>query len=259
MRSALIILVGLPLLLAGVTPAAADVTIKASSSGKAMGYDADGITTTYIKGGLMRSDVEVRGKSLSTILDVDKKQMIIINHQKKLAEVFDLGQTAPSMKELDSGTHVEMKATGKSRSVVGLNCDEYAMKVSVATQPVEGETVNVVVSGPVCLSGSAPGVADYRAFYTAVAEKGLFFGDPRSAKAQPGQAHGMTELYHKMASAGIGLATDLAISFEGSGMMASIMERMGKLAFGSEVRSISTDSLPASTFEIPAGYKTKTK
>lgn len=259
MRIALTTVAVALVILLGSSPATADVTLKSRASGKAMGFDSDGVTTTYIKGHRMRSDVEAQGKTMSTILDLDKNQMIVLNDKKKQAEVYDLGQTVAAMHELDAGTRVEMTPTGETRTVAGISCKEQQMKVNVTTHPVEGENLDVVLSGPVCLASGAPGAGDYRAFYTAMAEKGLFFGDPRSAKAQPGQARGMTELYRKMAEAGIALATDLGISFEGSGMMATMMERMGKVGFGTEVLEISTDSIPASTFEIPAGYKTKQK
>ena len=46
----------------------------------------------------------------------------------------------------------------------------------------------MVFSGTVCLSTSAPGLADYQAFYKAAADSGFIFGDPRAAKSPTGAA-----------------------------------------------------------------------
>jgi hypothetical protein len=107
----------------------------------------------------------------------------------------------------------------------------------------------------VCLAKNGPGQADVTAFYKAAADKGLFFGDPRAAKAQPGQAKGMTALYREMAALGVPLAHEMTIKFDGSGPMASMMGKMGGSTMSNEVLSVSTDPIPDSTFEIPAGYK----
>jgi hypothetical protein len=120
-----------------------------------------------------------------------------------------------------------------------------------------GDDLIVIMKGPVCLAKGGPGAADYLAFYRAAAEKGLFFTDPRAAKAQPGQAKGMTELYRKMADKGVAYATELEFRFEGSGMMAGMMNKVGAMTMKSEVVSASGGAIEDSVFAVPAGFKTK--
>ncbi len=91
------------------------------------------------------------------------------------------------------------------------------------------------------------------------AQKGLFFTDPRAAKAQPGQAKGMTALYNQIAGLGVAYATELAFSFEGKGMMAQMMNKMGGMTMTGEVTDVSAAPIADSVFEVPAGYKTKTQ
>ena len=116
-------------------------------------------------------------------------------------------------------------------------------------------TVNI--SGPAFLSTAAPGAKDYAAFYTAAAEKGFFFGDPRAAKAQPGNAKGMMALYKTMAEKGVPLESKQIIKLSGDGPMAGLFARMGGGEINSTVTSVSADPLADDLFTVPAGYKTK--
>ena len=46
----------------------------------------------------------------------------------------------------------------------------------------------MVLSGTACLSTTAPGLADYQAFYKAAADSGFIFGNPVTAKTPTGAA-----------------------------------------------------------------------
>ena len=58
---------------------------------------------------------------------------------------------------------------------------------------------------------------------------------------------------------GVAYATELAFSFEGKGMMAQMMNKMGGMTMTSEVTDVSAAPIADSVFEVPAGYKTKTQ
>jgi hypothetical protein len=60
-----------------------------------------------------------------------------------------------------------------------------------------------------------------------------------------------------MASRGLPYAQDITMKFQGSEMMAGMMNKMGGLTMSTEVTSVSTADVDASLFEIPAGYKQK--
>jgi hypothetical protein len=62
----------------------------------------------------------------------------------------------------------------------------------------------------------------------------------------------------KWAEAGIALSSDLDMKFEGSGMMAEMMKKMGGAKMTNEATKIETTSIPDDIFAVPAGYKTKT-
>lgn len=242
------------------TPAWADVTVTQTTSTKIMRMDISGESVTRIKGHKMRTDLTLKsGEQQTTIFDLDAQKMISIDHKKKEASVLDMTEAREAMaKVADTDVQSDLKSTGVTKQVAGLSCTVYDSNINVAAK-IADQPMNVVLAGPVCLSKDAPGKADFSAFYAAAAEKGLFFQDPRSVKAQPGQAKGTVALYKAMGEAGIPLSTDVTIKFEGSGPMAAIMGKMGGGTIQSEATKVETGALADDIFQPPAGYAVKSK
>ena len=71
-RAALVALVAL---VAPVAPAFADVTLKATGSGKGMGMSGSLTTTTYIKGNKMRTETVMGDTTRTMIFDVDAQRL----------------------------------------------------------------------------------------------------------------------------------------------------------------------------------------
>ncbi|HEY7501726.1 MAG TPA: hypothetical protein VH740_24620 [Vicinamibacterales bacterium] len=235
-------------------PVFADVTLKQKAGGSGIGVMAGGEKVVYLKGTKNRTDQNGDGKSSSVIIDVGGRRMIMLNHEKKEAEVYDIAKVGESMSKMPiSDIKVSVAPTGQTRQIAGSSCVVHDVTVEVPTQLGGGMTL--VMSGPHCLVKNGPGQADFAAFYRAAAESGFIFGDPRQAKAQPGQAKAMMEMYRKMSDLGVPFATEMNISFAGDGPMAAMMSKMGKQSMTSEVTSVSTAPLADSLFEIPEGYK----
>jgi Domain of unknown function (DUF4412) len=246
---------GLVCLLAA--PAAADVTLTATTTGKAI-INLGGEQTTRIKGNKMRSDSVQGGDSMSVIIDVDEQQMISLDHRKKEATVWTLAEMREVLSKVaNAEPKVKLTPTGATKQIAGASCTVHDFAVSVPFTPMEGQNVNLAMTGPTCLAKDAPGAADFKQFYTAAAEKGFIFGDPRAAKGNPAHARGMTEMYRAMANAGMPLDQQMNMAFEGSGMFASIMNKMGKANFTTTVTKIDTAPLTADLFAVPTGYKVK--
>jgi hypothetical protein len=253
------------LLIGGVlaaSPAFADLTITQTIAGKMGPIAMDGQSVMLLKGHRMRTDSKVANRNISTIIDLDKQQFITLNHDKKEAEVTDMSAISKSLQEIGAGdVSVTMTPEGSKKEVAGYPCEVYRLAIRVPFQPpskgdgaMPGMTINM--GGPSCLSKAVPGRDDYAAFYSAAAEKGLFISDPRQAKASPGQAKGMVEMYKAMAKAGMPLSSDLTIGFEG-GPLAGMMEKMGGSKLTSTVTKVTTDAVADGQFEVPAGYKVK--
>jgi hypothetical protein len=242
------------------TTASADVKMVTQMSGKMMGRNPSGETVTYIKGARMRTDQTMGGNQLSTIMDVDAGELISINHKNKEVEIWNIAELAKTMQGSGvsaSGVDVKITPNGATKEIAGYKASGHDMIVSVRAQMAEGMAMTVTISGPAYLSTDAPGVKDYASFYEAAADKGFFFGDPRAAKAQPGNAKGMMALYRTMAEKGIPLESRQVIKLSGDGPMAGMFAKMGGGEINSTVSSISAEPLSDDVFAVPAGYKVK--
>jgi hypothetical protein len=245
--------------LALAAPATADVTVIQKVNGKAMGAAMSGESTQYIKGTQMRTDQKVGRDDTSTIIDAASGRMMSLNHSKREAEIYDMAQMSQELAKISAADiEASLTPTAQTRQIAGATCTVHEMQMRVPMM-AGAAGMTVMMSGPVCIAKDAPGAADYAAFYRAAADNGLFFGDPRAAKAQPGQTKGMTQLYREMADRGVPYAMEMNVKIEGSGPMAGIMARMGGSSMTSEVLSISTDPIPDSLFEVPTGYKVRNR
>jgi hypothetical protein len=238
----------------------ADVKLVSQMKGKMMGMNPSGETITYIKGNKMRTDQTMGRNQTSTIMDVDAGRMISINHSKKEAEVWNMGELSSSLQAsgVSMDADVKVEATGNTRRIAGYQATEHQIDVTVdAGMPDAPIKMTINITGPAWLSTEAPGVQDYANFYQSAFDKGFFFGDPRAAQAQPGNARGMMQLYRNMAQKGIPLESTQTVKMQGSGPMAGLLSRMGGGEMTTVVTSVSADPLDAALFEIPAGYKVK--
>jgi opacity protein-like surface antigen len=245
---------------AASAPAFADVTIKSTVTGKGMGMSGTMATTTYIKGNKMRSDTVAGETTRTTIFDVDTQKMITFDSKKKEADVYDMQRMAEDMAK--NVTVSDMKATvtpnGKTRDVAGRSATGYDMEITLpATMGGPGGMkMTVHLTGPIWVVKGAPGTQEYLAFYKNAVEKGWFFTDPRSAKAQPGQAKAMAEVYRQLAATdGIAYEQEMNIKMSGEGPMAGMLARMGNISTTQTITSVDTAALAADLFAPPAGYK----
>jgi len=251
-------------LLLAAASAHADMTLKQTTAGKGLGMSGSTAGTTYIKGGKMRTEVVMGDKTMVTIFDVDAQKMYAFDSKKKEADVWDMAAFGEEIsKSVDvSTTKASLKPNGQSKQVAGKNAAGYDIEVSMNAAMGGSKDMNMTVtlSGPAWIVVNAPGSADYGRFYKAAAEKGFIFSDPRAAKAQPGQAKAMAEMYRQMAATnGIPYMTDIQVKMGGSGPMAGLLARMGNLTMTTTVDSVEVGALADDLFAPPAGYKLNQK
>jgi hypothetical protein len=245
-------------------PAHADVTLKQTTGGKGLGISGTAPGSTFIKGNKMRTDAVVGDKTQTTIFDLDAQKMYVFDSKKKEADVWDMGVFAAELsKSVDvSSTKASLKPNGQTKQIGGLAAAGYDMEVSMRSALGGSKDLNMTVTmqGPMWIVKGAPGSADYNRFFKAAVEKGWIFSDPRAAKAQPGQAKAMAEMYNQLAEiGGIAYETDLHIKMGGEGPMAGLLARMGNLNMTTVVDSVDTAVLADDLFAPPAGYKLSPK
>lgn len=246
-------------------PAAADVTIKQMTGGKGLGISGKAATTTYIKRNKMRTDMPMDDKVQTTIFDLDAQKMYMFDSKKKEADVWDMAAFSAQL-----GTSVDtanmkgsIKPNGKTKQFGALSAAGYDLEITVPAMLAgnKDQPITVTLAGPVWIVRDAPGAVDYSRFYNTAAEKGWIFGDPRAAKAQPGQAKAMADMYRRFAEiGGIPYETDIQIKMGGGGgPLGGLLARMGNISMTSTVEDVQAGSVADDLFTPPAGYKLNEK
>jgi hypothetical protein len=242
-------------------PSFADVTIHQTMSGKAIGLSKATTGTTWIKGNKMRSDAVIGKRTQTTIFDLDAQKMYAFDSRKKRADVWDMAAFAADLsKTVDmSGAQASFRPSGQTKQIAGHIATGYDLEIRTQAGMDAGPemTMTVTLAGPVWVVPEAPGAGDYRHFYSAAVEKGWIFSDPRAARAQPGHALALAEMYRQIAEAGIAYETDIKITLSGSGPMAALIARMGNATMTTVVDSVETGALQDDLFAPPADYKLK--
>lgn len=250
----------------------ADVTIVQTTTveggmAAAAGQGASPRITTRIKGLKSRTDMELPTGSVSTITDVTTKQVIILNHAQKTAQMGGgAPATATSTTPPLTGT-VTMDAsvtpTGKSQVIDGLKCDEFTFTTKMAMSDIGGAGVppeaaammagmSMVMSGSMWVTKDAPGAAEYLGYQKAMSAADL----SGAAMAATGvKMPGMDKLAKAMASVnGLAYMTEMNMTIEGTGQMADMMRQMGAMKITTKSSSISVDPIGDDQFKVPEGY-----
>jgi hypothetical protein len=259
----------------------ADVTTVTKTTvegGAAAAMASAGVTpptiTTRIKGGKSRTDLDMGSSgpvaaSISTITDVAAKQVVIIDHNQKTARISGPGSKPAPSPDGSSGTMKvdgSVKPTGKSQTIDGLKCDEYAFTTSLSISEFGGgqmpaeaaemmKDVVMVMKGSVWVAKDAPGIAEYRAYQKAMSSAELAsVAMGASGLNMPGA--------EKLAKAmqdidGIAVLTEVGMTISGgNGQMAEMMKQMmGDMKITTKVLSIKTDAIGDDAFKVPEGYQ----
>lgn len=258
-RAALFSLVSLVSLAA---PVFADVTVKSAMTGKGMGAAGNMTSVTYIKGTKMRTEMVMGDTTRVSIFDLDAQKMYTFDTKKKEADAYDIQKMGADMQKAVQveGMKASVKANGKTKTIAGQTASGYDTEISIpATMGgADGMKMTVTLTGPAWIVKGAPGTQDYMNFYKMAVDKGWFFSDPRQAKAQPGQAKAMAEMYKQMAATGgIPYEQEMNVKMSGDGPMAGMFAKMGNISMTTTVTSVETTTLAADLFAVPAGYKIK--
>ena len=229
-----------------------------------MGISGNAAAVTYIKGNKMRSDVVTGDKTQTMVFDVDAQKLYMFDSKKKEADVWDMAAFGGEIsKAVDvSGAKASVKPNGQTKQIAANPAAGYDMEISMqsALGGSKDMMMTVTLSGPIWIVKNAPGSADYSRFYKAAVEKGWIFSDPRGAKAQPGQAKAISEMYRQMAEiGGIPYETNVQIKMGGSGPMAALLSKLGNVTMTTTVDSVDVAPLADDLFAPPAGYKLNQK
>lgn len=255
---------------------AADVTITSNVTieGGAPGMGGAGGTssprmTMKIKGLKARSDVDVNGQTHTSITDLSTKQVIVLQHAQKTAQVYAAGSMPPAAAAHASAAKIDAstKPTGETRTIAGTQCDEFAIRMDMSMAdfaaspglaPQAAEMMKgarMVITGSIWVAKNGPGVADFVAFQKAAANANMAAA---IGGAVPGiQGGGVDRLLKSLSDMpGIPYLSELQMDVEGTGPMVDAMKQMGGMKIKSAVTEVSTAAIAGDHFEVPAGYTT---
>jgi hypothetical protein len=246
----------------------ADVTIHSVMDGKILGFARKSPSTTYIKGNKMRSDADLGKYVQSTIFDLDAQKMYFFDSRKDVVEVWDVAAFAGEInKAVDtSGMKTSFTPNAQTKDVGGQQAEGYNVEMSVpfAMGGAGGPPMLMSMTGVAWVVKGAPGTDDYAQFYKAAAEKGWVFSNPAVAKAQPGQARAMAEMYREIAAVG-GIPYEMnmdmqlkqgEVGINPIGMLNSLLGgKSGNGLMTTTVESIETVALSDDLFSPPAGRR----
>ena len=261
------------LVLTCIVPVGADVTISTTTTIEggmaAMGGNASPKVITRIKGNRSRTEVQAGGDSTTIVLiDVARKQTIVLRPDQKVARVLDLGAPlAPGGTPLPMpAVETSVKPTGQKREIDGTPCEEFAISIRMDMSSVAAgrgdmppaaaamlKDLRMSMTGSAWVAKSAPGAAEYVAFQSAAAK---IAAGAASAARSSGLPAGLERILTGFSDTpGIPMLTEMVMSMEGNAQLAEVMKQMGQMKITSRVTAISTDPLAEALFTVPEDYK----
>jgi len=192
------------------------------------------------------------GRSYSYLYDIKKKEIAIVDHFMRQAEVHSLadsGNVAAKAGDLK----LKLTPTGRKHSLQNWNCEEHALDASLPAE-MGKEKVTVLLAGQVWLERKAKERKEISPFLKTVATEDFFIGAAAAGKALSPQAQGVNEAMRRVLGQGMLCAADIQLNYEGSGPMADLARRMATKA-SIVYDTVSTETLKDELFAIPPGYK----
>lgn len=229
-----------------------------------------------IKGTRARMDVDMMTQKMSTVMDIDAKQVTLLQHALKTAQVMDIAQMAASLPPGASMPKIDgtVEPTGRRQDINGQSCSEYtySMTLDMANMasmanmtagrgsqqlpPGAAEMfkdLKMTMTGSVWVAKEGPGVAEYVRF-TKAAQGGMMPFSPFGGGGMPA-APGMEEMMRAFSQLdGMAYQTDIETSFEGTSPMLDMIKAMGTMKITTKISNISTEPVPDDLFQIPADY-----
>jgi hypothetical protein len=245
-----------PLLLAlGAAPAHADLSMVGRSTVEAMGMQGVGQEGLWLKHTRIRRDLIDRGKAYSHIYNLDTREITVINHSLRQADVFPMKALSreADAKVASKDVKLEITPTGQTRPLQKWTCEEYKLHISIPAE-VGGEKLALDMDGDVWIAKGTKEQEETAAFVKAARSPDLFMGVPAMAKASPEQARGISEAFRRVAPMGLLCSLDVNLKYEGSGRMAELSRKMAS-RISVVYDRYGTAPLKDEYFEIPPGYR----
>jgi Domain of unknown function (DUF4412) len=248
-------------------------TVEGGASAMMPGGAPTPTMTTRIKGLKGRTDIDMGSPNMpanmSTITDAATKQVIVLDHNQKTARISTAGEKppAPAADAPSATPQVDgsVTPTGKSQTIDGYKCDEFAFTTSLKMSDMTGgaqmppeaaaalQDIKMVMKGSLWVAKDVPGMAEWREFQKAMTGTDLL----SAAMGTTGMnMPGMDKVMKAMSSVdGLPILTEMDMTIEGSGPVADMMRQMGAMRVTTKVLSLKTEAIADDVFKVPEGYQ----
>ncbi|TSA22075.1 MAG: hypothetical protein D4R70_02420 [Betaproteobacteria bacterium] len=237
----------------GVTHTAmADFTLSGRSTVMTMGMNQTGREALMIKDHQMRRDLNERGRNYSYLYDIKRKEVAVIDHLMRTAEVRALTARSRSS-DGNNSMSFNIKPTGRNTALGDWHCEEFEL---AASMPIEWgtEKATIHLEGQVWLDRKASERKELAPFIQTIENEDFFAGTASNNSPTSPQVRIFNEAARKMLSKGMVCATQISFKFEGAGPMADLARRSQTRA-GMAYEAHSDAAISEATFAIPAGYR----
>jgi uncharacterized protein DUF4412 len=281
------------LMLALVAGAAARADFSYTMTRKSSGPQTapEQATKTYLKGQKLLTDTG----SIAILMDFDAQTVTTINKTQKTYTVMPFTQLGQAMQAAGGAdVQVDFKETGQHKTINGFDASQAVMTM-LMDMPQMGSGGKMQMEMEFWVSSDVPGAQELRAFYQR--NMGKFPWSAITGGANPSMAKAMAEMQKKMAGMN-GVPVQQTIRMKPAGNSAQTQQmtqgmaqarqrleamaaqggpqgdaakqalaRMGAMSGGGgslfettmESSGFSTNSIPDSVFEVPAGFQKNEK
>ena len=223
--------------------------------------------TNRVKGMKSRTEMAVGPMAVVTIVDVDKKEIIILRPDQKTATIVSMVKpattTSPSTPPVSVSLDATIKPTGKSQVIDGIKCDEFVFTTAMdmagfggAQAPPEAaamlQGLTMKMAGSLWVAKEVPGAAEYIAYQKAAATSDMAAA---AASAAGISMPGMEKMVKAMGSIdGLAYLTEMDMTVEGTGQIADMMKQMGPMKVTTKTTSVDQGPISDDLFKVPEGY-----
>jgi hypothetical protein len=238
-----------------VQSASADVTITEHLVAKGAGPNYEWNRTIKIKGSKMRIESQHEKETFVTIYDLEAGQEMMLQPRRKVASVFALAEETGKLQRTQKFVKSSIQPTGKSKQVLGMNCEEYKYDVYApdAQHLYAGHLIASVQrdSGTVCIARDASASKDFADFAHQLKDHGYI---PGSISDQS-RIQTDTALFLLIASLDGFVLEHTAKTEIGGGSGVGLYGTDISSERFSTVTSVSIESVPNVEFRVPDGWK----
>jgi len=251
----------LVLTLGATLDAQADVVTKSSVTTIARGKTTEGEWVESVQGLRMRghwASPKAPGcRSVGLIHDATGNRVVVLRCDKQEAEVVDAVKAAAEVEKRLPARLVTttIEPTGRSQDKLGVRCEEFAFSVKA---PLNEDTV-LIRRGTAWVAKSGPGVEEYVAFYKSALTV-ITAGSIRAPEDLLAWARTDMEPSRQLALLG-GMPYEMHITLEvqGRGIDASLTRKSLGFDQSIKVTTIENGPLDGHVFDVPEGWKTRTR